>query len=153
MTVPNPAHNRAYPMPAPADDRRFSLGLVFAVAQVLVDHGFPPITAGGDLVALQQALYGFLYAPPDDGGFAERFLARQQEARRAALLADERGREGYAEGYVDCVVASRPERAERSDQQLSDEVGDMLTGGPAPAWLDPETAETLGSLVRRLHTA
>lgn len=158
-TVPNPSHDRTYPMPAPADDRRFTLGLVFDVAQVLVDHGFAPITAGGDLVALQQALYGFLYrAPdavtevadghvvhhccgriddaahknfcehyraPDDGGFAERFLERQQDARRAALLADEQGREGYAEGYVDCVVATRPERAERAellaDEELANE--------------------------------
>lgn len=62
-TVPNPARERAYPMPAPADDHRFTLGLVFAVIQVLTDAGYPPITAGGDLVALQQALYGFLYRP------------------------------------------------------------------------------------------
>lgn len=63
-TVPNPAHDRVYPLPAPADDRRFTLGLVFDVAAVLTDHGFPPITSGGDLVALQQVLYGFLYAAP-----------------------------------------------------------------------------------------
>jgi len=62
-TVSNPAQARVYPMSAPSDDRRFTLGLVFAVVQVLIDAGYPPITAGGDLVALQQALYGFLYLP------------------------------------------------------------------------------------------
>lgn len=64
-TVPTPAHERAYPLPAPADDRRFSYGLLFDVARILAEHGYPPITAGGDLVALQQALFGFLYAPAE----------------------------------------------------------------------------------------
>ncbi len=66
-TVPNPSQDRIYPLPAPADDRRCNMGLLIDVAKVLVAHGFPPITAGGDLVALQQALYGFLYAAPDSG--------------------------------------------------------------------------------------
>jgi len=64
MTLPSPAQERIYPLPAPPSDRRFTLGMIFAVAQILVDHGYPRITAGGDLVALQQALYGFLYATP-----------------------------------------------------------------------------------------
>jgi hypothetical protein len=151
-TVPNPANARTYPIPTPADDARFNYGLIADVIRVLVDHGFPPITSGGDIVELQMALFGFLYRQAD-GGLAERFLQEQQDARRAALLADEQGREGYAEGYIDCVDATRPERIERSDEQLADEVRDMLGGGPAPAWLDPETAEAFGALVRRLQEA
>lgn len=64
--VPDPANERVYPMLAPADDHRFTLGLVFDVARVLTEHGFPEITAGGDLVALQQTLYRFLYRPATD---------------------------------------------------------------------------------------
>lgn len=30
-------------------------------ARPLARHGYPPITAGGDFIALQQALFGFLY--------------------------------------------------------------------------------------------
>lgn len=60
-TVPTPAHDRTYPIPAPVDDPRFTFGLTIDVARVLAEHGYPPITAGGDLVALQQSLFGFLY--------------------------------------------------------------------------------------------
>lgn len=63
-TVPNPAQPRTYPLPAPTDDRRFTLGLVFDVARVLADHGFPEIASGGDLVGLQQALFNFTYERP-----------------------------------------------------------------------------------------
>lgn len=54
---------RSYPIPASADDPdpRFTLGLTFDVAKVLAEHGYPPITAGGDLVALQTVLFDFLY--------------------------------------------------------------------------------------------
>jgi hypothetical protein len=52
----------AYPIrPLPEDDARFTFGLMVDVAEVLVRHGYPPVTAGGDLVDLQQALYHFLY--------------------------------------------------------------------------------------------
>lgn len=88
-TVPSPAQERTYPLPAPAEDSRFTLGLVFDVGQVLVDHGYPPITAGGDLVALQQALYRFLYrpAPADhDDGYAEGFLDGSASAQRRAAV-------------------------------------------------------------------
>lgn len=54
---------RAYPMPAPADDARFTRGLALDVAKVLDRHGYPPITSGADFVALQEALFAFLYAP------------------------------------------------------------------------------------------
>ncbi|MEV7178266.1 hypothetical protein [Kitasatospora sp. NPDC093679] len=50
-----------YPLPAPDDDSRFSLGLVLDLAAVLAEHGYPPITSGADLLNLQQALFGFLY--------------------------------------------------------------------------------------------
>lgn len=50
-----------YPLPRPAHDERFTLGLVFDVAAVLQEAGFPPVADGDDLVRLQQALFGFLY--------------------------------------------------------------------------------------------
>lgn len=51
----------AYPIPRPEEDPRFTVGLVMDVAKVLAEHGFPPVTDGGDLVRLQQALFGFVY--------------------------------------------------------------------------------------------
>ncbi|MFH8410706.1 hypothetical protein ACH4FX_38935 [Streptomyces sp. NPDC018019] len=57
---------RRYPVrPRPGDDPRFTLGLVIDVAQVLQDHGYPPVT-GRDFVELQQALFGFLYTGPGE---------------------------------------------------------------------------------------
>ncbi|MEV6601354.1 hypothetical protein AB0M36_31545 [Actinoplanes sp. NPDC051346] len=58
--TPAPA---VYPMPAPADDARFTLGLTLDVGKVLAAHGYPPIESGTDLAGLQQALFGFLYSP------------------------------------------------------------------------------------------
>lgn len=53
---------RTYPIrPRPDDDPRFTRGLMHDVAQVLADHGYPPVEHGLDLVDLQQALYRFLY--------------------------------------------------------------------------------------------
>jgi hypothetical protein len=53
---------RSYPIqPTPEDDSRFTIGLTADVIQVLVDHGYPPIKSGADILALQQALYRFLY--------------------------------------------------------------------------------------------
>jgi len=57
---------RAYPIrPRPDEDPRFTIGLALDVAKVLKDHGYPPVTAGLDIVDLQQALYRFLYVGPD----------------------------------------------------------------------------------------
>jgi hypothetical protein len=50
-----------YPVPAPAEDDRFTFGLVLELAGVLERHGYPPIAAGADLVRLQQSVFGFLY--------------------------------------------------------------------------------------------
>lgn len=58
--------SRSYPLPRPDNDLRFTVGLTLDVVAVLMKHGYPPITDGGDLVALQQALFGFLYAKPTD---------------------------------------------------------------------------------------
>lgn len=58
------APERIYPMPAPADDPRFNMGLLIAVIAVLVEHGYPRPEHGLDLVELQCALHGFLYAKP-----------------------------------------------------------------------------------------
>lgn len=55
---------RVYPLPIPgrdADDPRFTVGLIRDVAEVLARHGYPPVRAGLDIVALQQGLYRFLY--------------------------------------------------------------------------------------------
>lgn len=53
---------RAYPIrPQPEDDPRFTFGLTKDVADVLAEHGYPPITDGMDFVELQQALFRFLY--------------------------------------------------------------------------------------------
>lgn len=73
MTVPNPAQERAYPLPRPADDRdpRFTFGLIRDVAKVLAEHGYPPVDNGIDHVWLQQALFGFIYAPAAATGHSE----------------------------------------------------------------------------------
>jgi methyl coenzyme M reductase alpha subunit len=53
---------RAYPIrPQPEDDSRFTFGLTADVIKVLESHGYPPVKNGLDIVALQQALYRFLY--------------------------------------------------------------------------------------------
>jgi hypothetical protein len=53
----------AYPLPRPANnaDTRFSLGLALDVATVLTRHGYPALTAGADLIRLQQALFDVIY--------------------------------------------------------------------------------------------
>ncbi|WP_143232483.1 hypothetical protein [Actinoplanes regularis] len=58
--------DRIYPMPAPEDDARFTYGLLADVVKVLERHGYPRPETGGDLVALQSALFGYLYALPGD---------------------------------------------------------------------------------------
>lgn len=58
-----PLRERTYPLPRPAEggsDPRFTLGLLVDVTAVLVDHGYPPLTAM-DAVELQVALFRFLY--------------------------------------------------------------------------------------------
>jgi len=60
---------RVYPItPRPEADFRFMFGLALDVAEVLKQHGFPSVASGGDMVALQQALFGFLYGPAESGG-------------------------------------------------------------------------------------
>lgn len=65
---PDPArpleHARVYPVPRPDDDPRFTFGLTLDVADALGRHGFP-IAAGPDFVALQAALFAFLYDTAD----------------------------------------------------------------------------------------
>lgn len=61
---------RRYPLPRPADDARFTFGLVLDVARVLAEHGYPSIAepydgCGADFVALRQALFGLIYAPSE----------------------------------------------------------------------------------------
>lgn len=61
---------RRYPIARPTDDRRFTFGLALDVARVLAEHGYPQMTesyegCGADLLALQDALFGLIYAPAD----------------------------------------------------------------------------------------
>ena len=58
---------RNYPMPRPADDPRFTFGLVIDVSLALTERGYPQPT-GKDLAELQQALFRFLYADAVEGG-------------------------------------------------------------------------------------
>jgi hypothetical protein len=58
---------RLYPMPAPDDDPRLTYGLLADTVRVLQRHGYPTPTSGGDLTALQSALFGFLYDQHADG--------------------------------------------------------------------------------------
>ncbi|GIE79059.1 hypothetical protein Aph02nite_50090 [Actinoplanes philippinensis] len=55
------AEPAVYPMPAPGDDARFTVGLTIDVGKVLTEHGYPPIRSGADYVRLQSALFDFLY--------------------------------------------------------------------------------------------
>jgi hypothetical protein len=63
MTNPTPT----YPLPRPdtGADRRFTIGLVLDVADVLARHGYPPPTCGADLIRLQQALFTTIYQPQE----------------------------------------------------------------------------------------
>ncbi|MGW5580997.1 hypothetical protein [Micromonospora chokoriensis] len=61
---------RRYPIPRPADDPRFTLGLALDVARVLAERGYPSMTepydgCGADFLALQDALFSLIYAPTD----------------------------------------------------------------------------------------
>jgi hypothetical protein len=62
--IPPAGAERAYPLPRPAEDARFTFGLLYDVAHVLVEHGYPQMT-GRDLVELQQALFTLIYTTPD----------------------------------------------------------------------------------------
>lgn len=55
----------AYPLARPEDDPRFTFGLAYDVAKVLVGHGFPSLN-GDDLVRLQQGLFRFVYTQPGE---------------------------------------------------------------------------------------
>ncbi|GAA4731043.1 hypothetical protein [Phytohabitans rumicis] len=53
----------AYPISQPGTgiDSRFTIGLALDVADVLAQHGYPPITTGTDLLRVQQALFTLIY--------------------------------------------------------------------------------------------
>ncbi|WP_433298971.1 hypothetical protein ACQP2F_44960 [Actinoplanes sp. CA-030573] len=53
---------RVYPLPRPDADRRFTFGLLIDIAEQFTKHGYPRPIHSRDLVALQQALFRFLYA-------------------------------------------------------------------------------------------
>lgn len=65
MTSPSSPTVAAYPLPRPAgdDDPRFTYGLVFDIADVLCEHGYPRPT-DTDWADLMLALLRFLYQPP-----------------------------------------------------------------------------------------
>ena len=78
---------RAYPLPQPAEDPRFTFGLTLEVSRVLAAHGYPAVDTGDDFVALEQALFGFLYA---------RNPAAEQAPARATCRHDR----AYVEAYI-----------------------------------------------------
>ncbi len=53
---------RSYPLPRPADDPRFTFGLLHDVTEVLTRHGYPELDAG-DLVELHLMLFRLIYQP------------------------------------------------------------------------------------------
>ena len=77
------AAHRNYPMAAPAEDPRFTLGLALDVAEVLRGAGYEDELTGLDLVQLQQALYRFLYT-----GRSESPRAQDPVDRTGATLGD-----------------------------------------------------------------
>lgn len=56
---------RAYPLPQPETgiDPRFTRGLTYDIGKLLEAAGYPPVTAGRDIVELQLALFRFIYEP------------------------------------------------------------------------------------------
>lgn len=77
MTSEKPAEQVHYPVPRPllrggeeATDRRFTLGLVVEVAEVLERHGFPALD-GPDYADLQTALFDFVYGKPGPSHFQD----------------------------------------------------------------------------------
>lgn len=64
-----PVDPTAYPVPQPTvgsdahGDARFTNGLAFDVAEVLVRHGYPRLRTGADLVRLQRAMFTLIYQP------------------------------------------------------------------------------------------
>lgn len=59
---------RVYPLPRTENDPRFIVGLAIDVSSVLVKHGYYRVRSDGDLAALQQALFGFLYGTGKEAG-------------------------------------------------------------------------------------
>lgn len=59
---------RCYPLPRPehGNDPRFCFGLAYDIAKVLAAYGYPPITASGDLLHLQQHLFRAIYQQKED---------------------------------------------------------------------------------------
>ncbi|MDP9143413.1 MAG: hypothetical protein M3N43_01730 [Actinomycetota bacterium] len=58
--------DRVYPLPNPGgEDGRFNFGLVYDVAGLLHEAGYPVVT-GVDMVELRQVLHGFLYQRPEE---------------------------------------------------------------------------------------
>lgn len=99
--------SRCYPIPAPADDPRFTFGLVSDVADVLDNHGYPPMT-GLDLVELQQALYRLIYTT-DTGPVAD----PRGYSHPDVLAAADRG-ESWADPVSDPTGIDWPARQARA---------------------------------------
>lgn len=53
---------KRYPLKPPADDPRFTFGLMHDVAKLIEARGYPKLEPD-DLVDLQQALFRFIYTP------------------------------------------------------------------------------------------
>ena len=60
---PQPSPAAAYPLPRADHDPRFTHSLVFDIADVLTEHGYPH-PAHTDWTDLMLALFRFIYQPP-----------------------------------------------------------------------------------------
>lgn len=59
----------SYPLPRADDgDARFTGELIDGIAQLLADHGFPPVADDTDFARLRDTLADFLYGPEFDLG-------------------------------------------------------------------------------------
>lgn len=61
-TTPSTRPKPIYPLRPPRrDDDRFTVGLLGDICEVLVRHGYPPLTAANDLLRLSNALHASIY--------------------------------------------------------------------------------------------
>lgn len=112
--------DRAYPLPVPTEDSRFTYGLIYDIRQRLEAAGYPPLTSA-DHIQLQLALYRFLYEVPV-------LTAEQLNAIRTRT-----DREA-----ADRLTDWERELLDRTDtEELTDEERETLTNG----WAEEAAAE------------
>jgi hypothetical protein len=118
---------RAYPIDQPASDPRFTFGLALDVATVLAEHGYPELTSGLDIVALEQALFAFLYRPVSAHLGSQPAEPIGQAAVDAAKFSDDPLTRAAAQAYEDGDDYGH-DRVDNGD--ASAEVPNGVEGGP-----------------------